>query len=69
MKKKTRRVDSPWLTVKEAAEYLGIGTDAIYEACSSGALKSSRLGRASIRLRREWLDAFAERFIQQIGPK
>jgi excisionase family DNA binding protein len=34
--------------------------DIIYDACAAGGLKHTRLGHRTIRLRREWLDAWAE---------
>ena len=49
-----------WITPREAAEYLGVGVDIIYDACAAGGLKHARLGHRTIRLRREWLDAWAE---------
>ncbi len=49
-----------WLTPREAAEYLGVGVDIIYDGCAAGGLKHTRLGHRTIRLRREWLDAWAE---------
>ena len=50
----------PWIAPREAAEYLGVGVDIIYDACAAGGLKHARLGHRTIRLRREWLDAWAE---------
>jgi excisionase family DNA binding protein len=51
---------SPWITVKQAADYLGVGVEAIYDACANKGLKHSKLGRSTIRLRREWVDEWAE---------
>jgi excisionase family DNA binding protein len=51
---------SVWLTPRKAAEYLGVGVDSIYDGCAAGGLKHTRLGHRTIRLRREWLDAWAE---------
>lgn len=51
---------SVWLTPREAAEYLGVGVDLIYDGCATGGLKHTRFGHRTIRLRREWLDAWAE---------
>lgn len=54
-----------WITPREAAAYLGVGVETIYDACAAGGLKHSRLGRRTIRLRREWLDAWAEEHVRQ----
>ena len=51
---------SQWLTAKQAADHLGIGVEAIYAACAAKTLKHVRLGRSTIRLRLEWVDAWAE---------
>lgn len=50
-----------WMTIKEAAAYLGVGVDTIYDACAAGGLKHVKLGYRTIRLRREWIDRWAER--------
>lgn len=52
---------SAWMTPREAATYLGVGVDTIYDACAAGALKHVKLGYRTIRLRREWIDRWAER--------
>jgi excisionase family DNA binding protein len=49
-----------WLTVRDAAQYLRVGVDLIYDACSIGGLKHVKLGHRTIRLRREWLDTWAD---------
>jgi excisionase family DNA binding protein len=54
------RHESPWITAQEAAEYLSVGVDAIYEACASKGLKHVKLGRSTLRLKREWVDRWAE---------
>ena len=51
---------SEWITARQAAEYLNVGVDIIYDGCAAGGLKHVRLGHRTIRLRREWLDAWAE---------
>jgi excisionase family DNA binding protein len=53
---------SPWLNVPQAAKYLGIGVDAVYAACATGGLRHSKLGHSTLRLRREWIDEWAESF-------
>ena len=53
---------SPWLTVKEAADHASLSADTIYTACERGELRHARVsGRRTIRLRREWIDAWLER--------
>jgi excisionase family DNA binding protein len=52
--------ESPWMTPKEAADYLGVGVDKIYEACALKGLRHSKLGHSTIRLRREWIDQWAD---------
>jgi excisionase family DNA binding protein len=54
--------DSPWLSPKEAAAYLGIGVDRIYEAINKRELRCVKLGYGTIRLKREWVDKWAESF-------
>ena len=49
-----------WMTPRQAALYLGVGVDAIYEACAAGGLKHVKLGYRTIRLRRDWIDRWAE---------
>ena len=49
-----------WMTIQEAATYLGVGVDIIYDACSSGGLRHARFGHRTIRLRREWIDQWAD---------
>jgi excisionase family DNA binding protein len=49
---------TPWITPRDAAAYLGVHVETIYDACNAGGLKHSRLGRRTIRLKREWLDAW-----------
>ena len=58
---------SPWMTIQQAAEHLGLGTDAIYEACASKGLKHARFGHSTIRIRVEWLNAWAEEFVKVNG--
>lgn len=49
-----------WLTPRQAADYLGVGVDTIYDACAAGGLKHTKLGHRTIRLRREWIDRWTE---------
>jgi excisionase family DNA binding protein len=53
--------ESSWVTPREAAAYLGVGVDTIYEACAAADLKHVKLGYRTIRLRREWIDLWAEK--------
>jgi excisionase family DNA binding protein len=41
-----------WITPREAAEYLSVGVNIIYDGCAAGGLKHTRLGHRTIRLRR-----------------
>lgn len=52
--------EAVWLTIKEAAAYLGVGVDTIYDACAAGGLKHVKLRHRTIRLRRDWIDRWAE---------
>ena len=64
MKTVTSRRAAPeepvWLTPRQAAEYLGVGVDTVYDACSAGGLKHVKLGYRTIRVRRDWIDRWAE---------
>ena len=51
---------SAWMTIQDAATYLGVGVDKIYEACAGGGLRHARFGHRTIRLRREWIDRWAD---------
>lgn len=44
-----------WLTVKEAAEYLSVSPQAVYNLIHNGTFKPARIGR-SVRLNREEID-------------
>ena len=50
-------VASPWLTVKEAADYVGFCEKTIRRACATGGLEHVRMGNR-IRIQRTWLDAW-----------
>ena len=54
-------LESTWMTPRQVASYLGVGIDTIYDACIAGGLKHVKLGHRTIRLRRTWVDAWAER--------
>ena len=62
----TRRAEeSTWMTPRQAADYLGVGIDTIYDACAAGGLKHIKLGHRTIRVRREWIDRWAEEHAKQ----
>ena len=51
-----------WLTVTEAADYIGVSVDTIYTACERGELRHTKIGgRRAIRIRTEWIDEWLER--------
>ena len=50
-----------WLSPLEAAEFVSLHVDTIYDACATGGLKHSRLTRrGKIRIKVEWLDEWME---------
>lgn len=54
-----------WLNVGDAADHAGVCRDTIYTACERRELRHVRIGgRRTIRLKREWLDEWFERFAQ-----
>jgi excisionase family DNA binding protein len=58
-------VDSPWLNVRDAAQYAGLSQDSIYTACERGELRHARVGgRRSIRLKTSWIDEWLERHVR-----
>jgi excisionase family DNA binding protein len=57
---------SSWMTPRQAALYLRVGVDTIYEACAADDLKHVKLGYRTIRLRREWIDLWAEKHASPI---
>ena len=54
------RRESIWMTPRQAAAYLGVGVDTIYDACAAGGLKHVKLGYRTIRVRQDWIDRWAE---------
>lgn len=48
------------MTPQEAAMYLHVGIDTIYDACAAGKLKHTKLGHRTIRLKRSWVDEWVE---------
>jgi excisionase family DNA binding protein len=61
-------MESPWLTVKEAAARLTVHPQFIYEACAVMGLTHTRVGhgRGKIRIRQSWLDAWSEARVQRM---
>jgi len=56
-----------WLNVAEGAEYAGVCKDLIYDACAAKRIRHIHIdGRRSIRMKREWVDAWFERHAE--GP-
>jgi excisionase family DNA binding protein len=54
---------------RQAAAYFGVGVDTIYEACATDALKHVKLGYRTIRVRREWIDDWAERLARPAASR
>lgn len=50
---------SPWLSVEQAAEYLGMTPRWIYAAVRERRVRAQRFGKF-LRFRTEWLDALGE---------
>lgn len=57
-------VDSPWMSAREAAAYLGMSVDAIYDACARRGLKHSKTGHSTMLFRKEWLDEWVEAHVR-----
>jgi len=55
-----------WLTVREAAEYLGLSVKGAHDMASAGKLPAARIGRL-VRIDRQRLEADLERQTQG-GP-
>jgi excisionase family DNA binding protein len=52
-----------WLTVAEGAEYAGVCPDTLYSAVERREIRHVRVsGRRAIRLKREWIDEWFERY-------
>ena len=52
-----------WFTPKEAAAHLSVHVESIYDACQKKGLRHSKLGYKTIRIKREWLDDWAETYV------
>jgi excisionase family DNA binding protein len=58
---------SPWITAKDAADYIHCGVKTIYDAVKKQRLRAARVsGRRELRFRREWLDQFLEASAQPV---
>ena len=58
-------VEQTWWTVAEGATYLRLSRKSIYLACQRRELRHARLrGGRTIRLKREWLDQWFEKFVE-----
>ena len=51
------RVETPWLNLHQAAEYMGVKPGTVYDWVESGRLRCGRAGNR-LRFRREDLDRF-----------
>jgi excisionase family DNA binding protein len=52
-------LESPWLSPKQSAAYVGVSVDMIYDACKKD-LRHVKLGHSTIRIRRNWLDVWMD---------
>jgi excisionase family DNA binding protein len=60
-------VESPWLTITEAAERARCGKALLYREVAAGRLRAARVGgRRQILVRAEWVDQFSERFASPV---
>jgi excisionase family DNA binding protein len=50
----------PTLSPEEAAQYLRVHVQTIYELCRSGKIPSAKIGSKTVRIKPEDLDAFFE---------
>lgn len=56
-----------WLSVADAAEHAAVSRDTIYTACERREMQHVRIGgRRTIRVRREWIDAWLERHVRRV---
>jgi excisionase family DNA binding protein len=45
-----------WLSAQQAADFISVSKEYIYDACRVGGLRHTRLGgKRNIRLRRDWI--------------
>lgn len=53
---------SPWLNIRQSADYIQAGPKVIYNAIKAGHLRAARIGgRRDIRIKQAWLDDYLER--------
>lgn len=59
-------VQSPWLTVEQAAARVQVGRKVLYAEVRAGRLKAARVGgRRELRFRAEWIDRWLEESSEQ----
>jgi excisionase family DNA binding protein len=64
----TVSVETPWLRVPEAAQYVRVGPRLIYREVNAGRLRAARIGgRRELVLKKDWLDAWLERATTEVG--
>ncbi|HJN17465.1 MAG TPA: excisionase family DNA-binding protein [Armatimonadota bacterium] len=52
---------SPWLTVAQAAKYIGCGPKLVYREISAKRIRAAAIGgRRTYRIKLEWVDAYLE---------
>lgn len=56
-------MEEKWLSVKEAAELLGVSDRTIRNLCSERKLKHRRLSERNIQFQKAWLEEFADSLI------
>jgi excisionase family DNA binding protein len=52
--------ETDWFSPRQAAVYLHVGVDIIYESCAGRGLRHVKLGHSTIRIRRDWLESWME---------
>ena len=57
---KTAKVSDDWMTPLEAAKHLKVGVRSVYNACATKGLKHAKFGHSTLRLKREWVEEWAE---------
>lgn len=65
---KALQKDARWLTPSEVAALVQTHVEFIYQACASGALRYVKPGRRTVRIKREWIDDWLERYVSDPVP-